>query len=315
MLTVATWKPATPWWERAKAPWQGRIFDHAVLRPDDPGEERIQRLRAEMLSSPTGRRTVRVCMNRARLVTESYRRTEGEHPAIRRAKALYRVFAHIPIPLADEQLLVGSPASVIGGTEIEPEFSDWAEPVVLDGETMTDFEAAVRAISRYSISAEDLQVFKEEILPYWRERGRGNMARRELTQNHPEAYYFFEHGQTFLWRLNSALYHTIQDYRSVLERGMEGLKAEIRGYIANLDASRPRTLEEYDHRNLYEAMLIAAEGLILYSRRHNCMNPCIQNLTNHCFINFGNPYHQRDSSCISCPSKVLYSKAVVGAHS
>ncbi len=272
MATMIDRPPVVPWWERSGAPWHGRLFDRAILRPEDPEEGRIQRLRAQLLDSPTGRRTVRICMHRARLVTESYRQTEGEHPAIRRAKALYHVFAHIPIPLPDEQLLIGSPASEVGGIEIEPEFSDWAEPVVLDGEAMTDFEAAVRSVSRYRLAEEDLRVFREEVLPYWRERGRGNIARRELVQNHPEAEHFFQHGQTYLWRLSGALYHTIQDYRSVLERGVKGLKQEINEQIAALDASRPAGLEDFDRLNLYRAMLIVADGLILYAQR--CADLC-----------------------------------------
>ncbi|MCL5026018.1 MAG: hypothetical protein M1531_05935, partial [Chloroflexi bacterium] len=264
--------PVVPWWERAHAPWHGRIFDRAILRPDDPEEGRIQRLREQLLASPTGRRTVHICMHRARLVTESYCQTEGENPAIRRARALYHVFANVPIPLPDEQLLIGSPASEVGGHELEPEFSDWAEPVMVDGEAMTDFEAALRTISRYYISDEDLRLFREEVLPYWRERGRGHYARRELVQHYPEAYHFFQYGQIYLWRLGGALYHTLQDYRSVLERGIDGLRAEVQGYIADLDASRPASMEGYDRRNLYQAMLIVADGLILYAQR--CAEVC-----------------------------------------
>jgi hypothetical protein len=46
---------------------------------------RIRKLRSAMLVKPS------VCVERARLMTESYRRTEGEPAPVRRAKA----FAHI----------------------------------------------------------------------------------------------------------------------------------------------------------------------------------------------------------------------------
>jgi len=44
-----------------------------------------------------------VCLERARLVTESYRATEGLHPAIRRARAIDAVFRNISIPLSDTE--------------------------------------------------------------------------------------------------------------------------------------------------------------------------------------------------------------------
>ena len=57
-----------------------------------PVPERITHLKEELFSSSN-----HVCFERARIVTESYRETEGEHSALRRARALRDVFTTMPI--------------------------------------------------------------------------------------------------------------------------------------------------------------------------------------------------------------------------
>ena len=57
-----------------------------------PVPKRIQDLRDELFDTET-----RFCFERARIVTRSYQQTEGEHPPLRRAKALRDVFRHMSI--------------------------------------------------------------------------------------------------------------------------------------------------------------------------------------------------------------------------
>ena len=46
--------------------------------------------------------------DRAVLLTESYRKTEGEPTVMRRAKAFAHILANIPITIREEELVVGS---------------------------------------------------------------------------------------------------------------------------------------------------------------------------------------------------------------
>ena len=52
---------------------------------------RIQKLRSAMLVQPS------ICVERAKLITESYRATEGEAAPIRRAKAFAHLLKHIDV--------------------------------------------------------------------------------------------------------------------------------------------------------------------------------------------------------------------------
>ena len=78
-----------------------------------PVPERIQRLKEELYSARTA-----FCFERARIVSRSYRETEGQHTALRRAKALYAVFAEMPIFIRPGELLVGQRASTLAGRAV-----------------------------------------------------------------------------------------------------------------------------------------------------------------------------------------------------
>ena len=68
-------------------------------------------------------RWTRVCFERPRIVTRSYQETEGQYPALRRAKALRAVFEQMPIMIRPGEMLVGQRASVLAGRSVYPEYN------------------------------------------------------------------------------------------------------------------------------------------------------------------------------------------------
>lgn len=54
------------------------------------------------------RRTARLSLWRARLAAESYRETEGQAPALRRARAFEKIGTRIPIFIEEDDLLAGA---------------------------------------------------------------------------------------------------------------------------------------------------------------------------------------------------------------
>ena len=66
--------------------------------------------------------------SRAKLLTESYKETEGEPIITRRAKAFAHILHHIPIIIRDNELIVGSSTIAPRGCQTFPEFSyEWLE--------------------------------------------------------------------------------------------------------------------------------------------------------------------------------------------
>ena len=69
-----------------------------------------------------------ICAERAVLLTESYKATEGQPIAIRRAKALENVLTNMSIFIQDGELVVGNQCSMPRSAPIFPEFScKWVE--------------------------------------------------------------------------------------------------------------------------------------------------------------------------------------------
>lgn len=85
--------------------------------------ERIKRLKKAFVAA-----VPEVESERAVLVTESYRETEGMPILIRRAKALERILNHLPIVIRDDELVVGVITKNLRSAQIYPEFSfEWVE--------------------------------------------------------------------------------------------------------------------------------------------------------------------------------------------
>jgi len=265
-----------PWWERSKTYgklWHGSIFNRMILKGDDEEEQRIQRLRDNLLKRPQGKRGY-LSIWRAKLLTESYRQTEGEAAILRKAKGFKHICEHIPIPYQEGQLLLGDPTSVVPGTEVEPEFmSNWLERDVFveeENKTMSELDAlAVRGVEAWVVDPEDIRTLREEIIPYWRGICQENIIQRQLEENFPEVHFKEGHfvGRASYPGAGMALHHTIADYASSLKKGLKGLKEEIQTEVDKIDGSDIPSNYDFDRKNVYRAMLIAADAIIIYANR------------------------------------------------
>lgn len=255
-----------PWWEKSKVIWGGKFFESMILPPQSPAEQRIQNIRAAMLPHyQDGKR--RLSVQKALFVTDSYQKSEGQHPAIRRARAMQDVFRNLPLGLLDGQLIMGSSSSGPHEVDFNPFFLPFDAESWDRGELKNPFEGADKV---FAIDAIDLTTIQEEILPYWKTRSREIAMFQELKQYNPEAWHHMLYGQTYRAStlVGGGLCHTIQDYASILRRGLLAVMQDIRGYISELDAEYPSGISTFERRNQYEAMLLAAQGMIDYAERN-----------------------------------------------
>lgn len=262
-------KDQSCWWRQGQTPWTGELFDGFVLTEDAPGERRIQYLRNEIIEGACGKRGV-ISIDRARLLTESYKRTEGEAAVIRRAKAYRHVMAHIPIYMPEHQLLMGYPSSQKNGAEIEPEFhGSWLEnEVEIDGAKMRELDSLpVRKFIEFHLDPKDKRELEEEILPYWHGRTLHDAVTRHLEMHHPEALACWQESYTSFPVTRIGLCHTIQDYAGVVNRGLAGFRAEIEEQVAQIDLAQTADYNDLLRLDEYRAMLIVIEGILAYARR------------------------------------------------
>ena len=117
--------------------------------------ERIRQIKEEVTSVHP-----EICVDRAILITEAYRATEGEPVVIRRAKALKKILEEMPIYIQDGELLVGNQGHKPRSAPIFPEYSwDW----ILN--EIDQFDK--RHSDRFIISEEDKQKLRKS-LKYWK---------------------------------------------------------------------------------------------------------------------------------------------------
>ena len=193
-----------------------------------PVPERIKQLRAELFAAPGG-----ICFHRARIVTESYRRTEGEHSALRRAKALRAVFADVPIFIRDGELLVGQRSATLAHQAIYPEFS---------------------------LGGLERETTPPEIWDYWHGRTLGD----EVTAGHPARLALVESELAAGWvtGTSSGYGHLIVDYDKALRVGFRGIIAEAQGHLADAPT------DDMEGRAFLAGVIIAAEGIITWANRY-----------------------------------------------
>ncbi|MFC1535319.1 pyruvate formate lyase family protein, partial [Thermodesulfobacteriota bacterium] len=79
--------------------------------------------RIETLRSSYYESKVRICPERSRLATESWKVTEGQTLHIRRAKLFEKICNEIPIAIFENELIVGSQTSFPRGVGLQLDFS------------------------------------------------------------------------------------------------------------------------------------------------------------------------------------------------
>ena len=132
---------------------------------------------------------------RAKLITESYKETEGEPIITRRAKAFAHILHNIPIIIRDNELIVGSSTIAPRGCQTFPEFSyEW-----LEAELDT---VATRTADPFEI-AEETKAELKEADKYWKGKTTSELATSYMA---PEAIKAIDHRLT-------ALNHCLKEVR------------------------------------------------------------------------------------------------------
>jgi len=135
----------------------GNMVNRSILnkKMQSIGISRSEKLKTRLLSLP-----MEVCTERASLITESYKETEGEPVPIRRAKALRKILSNLSVNIWSDELIVGNITSKELGAGIYPEtIGIW-----VDGELD---QLKERVPNPFLVKPEDMEKLRKEIFPYW----------------------------------------------------------------------------------------------------------------------------------------------------
>lgn len=197
-----------------------------------------------------------ICVERAGIVTESYKRTEGMPSVMRRAIALKDMLEQMTIFIDKEELIVGNHGSRARAALIFPEFG------TLDEKELDLMP--VRKVDTLQISEQDKRFLLEEIYPYWKNRCTGDISRYYIDEKVMEVldspYRVFNP----LSRTRSGYGHYLPNVERVLKTGFAGIEKEARRHLEALDLTDPELAEK---RNFYKSMLIVCEGVHAFQNR------------------------------------------------
>jgi len=186
-----------------------------------------------------------ISIERARLMTESYKETEGEPIVIRRAKAFRHILNNMKIDIAPQELIVGSRSISPRAGIAAPECAiDWLEKE-LDTIHSRDQEP-------FFITEEDKKILREKIFPYWKGKTLKEEIERALPSQVKQAL------DTRVFTLNQTTHnqgHILPEVTKWLRMGIDGL---IREVLDKIEFCSKR--EDKERYNFYKAVEISLKG-------------------------------------------------------
>lgn len=203
------------------------------------------------------RDTEPVSLERAKLLTASYKETEGLPIPIRRAKAFEKIVTEIPIYIDEGQLLVGDSGSRPMAPEWHPEYCvDW----VAKG-----FQSGKMA---HKLSENDAEALRE-ICEYWKnkavkesfERYKGEAEIKELTEMCDEGAWIF----CFFRELEFDKSWYAPDFEKVIKKGLSGILVEVE---EELRATNPLDDASRDKKYFLQALAIVLRAGVQYGKRY-----------------------------------------------
>ena len=202
------------------------------------------------------RSNVTLCIERARLVTESYKQTEGQPMVLRRAKALAHYLDDRTLYILPDERIVGNigsePCSIITFPEL---WSGWLDKAIE---------------SEYAMLLPDEAKRQElhKIHAYWKGKSVHGSERGLLPKDVLDYWFYPNHG-VFMWRHGGHI--GTPDYERLFNIGLKGIIAEAKSYLSEFESNTSHLendVREYlKKKAFYESVIISTEAVIRQNKR------------------------------------------------
>lgn len=224
-------------------------FLEFIPENNDIDLERVHRLQQQM-----EKRIASICSERAVLITESFRETEGENYVLRKAKAFKHILENMTIYIEKDSLIFGNQASQNFAAPIFPEFSiKW---VIKE---LDEFDKRTGDVFQIS---EKVKADLREIAPYWE----GHTHEDEVLNNTPDAIMKAEK-QGVLHRggiSNSGDGHIVPKHELILEKGFRGIIDDAKEKLKNDNLTEENII-------FYQSVIIVLEGTLNFIKRYSVL--------------------------------------------
>lgn len=216
--------------------------------------ERIESARQNYINAkPT------ISYERARIWTESHKKTEGESVVIRRAKAFRDTCEQIEVTIFQGELVVGAIGEFRKCGILTPEFSwTWVD------KEMDNFDKRVQ--DPYIMTDEQREFVRKNIFPYWKGQSLEEAFLAQLPSETAKVVVdtgFVDNDSK--WR--QAVGEITPDYQDVLfKKGFGGIIREAKEHLSKLSETSAEDMEKND---FYNSIIITSEGIITLANRYS----------------------------------------------
>ncbi len=197
---------------------------------------------------------VKLCIERARLITEGYKASEGEPMVLRRAKAMAHFLDNRTLYILPNERIVGNVSSEPCSMITFPEkWSSW-----LDKAIDTEYSQLLTDEKRTEL---------HQIHKYWKGKSVHGMERNLLPKD-ILYYWFYPNQGVFLWRHGGHV--GAPNYSRIFQSGLKGIIADAKEKLEEIKADPELYLKAKDFlkkKAFYEAVIISSEAVIRQGKR------------------------------------------------
>ena len=224
------------------------IRDRLVLKT----VHNIRNLRArEETSKGMYRPGIKLDLQRSRLLTESYKETEGEPMVIRRAKALERILTGMDLYIQGWERIVGNnvptPQGLYFGIDM-----NWRS-----------VRRVVNSEEGRTLLSDVERVELDELIEYWKGRSMSDIQQR-MFSGEILKYWDMSQGGAGFWSHWSEL--GIPNYERIFRVGLRGLIRQAEARLEEIDRHVP--VDYIDQKEFLRAVTIALESVIRFAHRY-----------------------------------------------
>jgi len=192
---------------------------------------------------------------RAQAVTRSYKETEGQSIYSRRAAMMEAVLGSQPVIIQEGELIVGMKTPSPYGSPVFPEINcAWVER---DIDTM-----ATRSNTPFFVNEETKWILRKEVFPYWKGKQIYDRIMEEVSEEILEAD---RRGVLYNYFSSRSIGHITVGYEKVLNKGMNGIKADIQDVLSRLNKDEPDFSSKTE---FLESVARTCDAVIMFAKRY-----------------------------------------------
>ena len=218
--------------------------------------ERVKKRKHECLTA-----IPHLCAERSRLVTQSWRDTEGQPLVLRRAQLFKKIMEGITVSIWDDELIVGSQTRYLRGGSPAIDYSTNSLKATFEAEKITIQGEVTEGL----VNEEEKRSLLEDLY-YWDGKAPGDILKKLVLEklqlpfeDYMDAHMFSD--APFAW---PAAGRSI-DYEKIMEHGINGVRKKIQERISRLDFSTWGDWQKYE---FLQACLICCDAVVAFAARH-----------------------------------------------